>query len=70
MPPIARFFGHTVFGPLPSVGFREKCALDLFDDFGAIYIVCLFTWLPPLTSSFLYLFFLSYLLPYFPGQRS
>ena len=31
-----------------------------------IYIVCLFTWLPPLTSFFLYLFFLTYLLPYLP----
>jgi len=29
-----------------------------------IYIVCLFTWLPPLTSFFIYLFFLIYLLRY------
>jgi len=46
-------------------------ALDLFVDFGAIYIVCLFTWLPPtpLTSIFLYtyfpllIYFLAYIFP-------
>jgi len=31
---------------MSHAGFREKCALDSVVDFGAMYIVCLFTWLP------------------------
>ena len=34
--------------------------IESFVDCGTMYIVCLFTWLSPLTSFFLYLFFLTY----------
>jgi len=46
----------------PHVGYGVKCALDSFVDFGTIYIVCLFTWLPPLTS-FFFIYFSLLLLP-------
>ena len=46
-------------------GFRVIMHPDSFVDFGAVYVVCLFTWLPPHTYFFftyfsLFIYFLTY----------
>jgi len=42
----------------------QKCAFKSFVDFGSIYIVCVFTWLPPLAVFFTYFSLLIYFLTY------
>ena len=65
---------------LPHAGSRTSCALDPFIDFGTMYIIYLFAWLPqllpfcslifPYLSACLLIFYFENRLALVPGQRS